>query len=172
MITAANLIASAWAAGLSVIPITPGAKFPRGRWKAYQATRATQEEAQAWAELPAYGIVTGTLSGVIVVDADDIEARTWCLQNLPPTPLQVETGLRPDGTRGLHLYYRHPGHPVPNRARVHGLRLDVRGDGGQVLGPGSRHPGSGAYYQATQPLTRALIEALPYYPADLIGGHP
>ena len=53
--------------------------------------------------------------------------------------------------KGVHRYYRHPGATIRNRARVvtpdGQLNLDVRGDRGYVLAPGSVHP-SGCLYLA------------------------
>lgn len=147
--------------GYSIIPIATGTKRPRGRWATYQTRVATPEEVQSWGELAAVGIVTGFLSGVVVVDCDDAEAVAWAEANLPHTPARVRTG-----GGGLHLYYRHPGGRVPNRAKARGLRIDVRGDGGQVLAPGSQHP-SGSTYQAVGELRQAA--ELPVYDPAWLG---
>ena len=52
--------------------------------------------------------------------------------------------------RGFHLFYRHPGVHVSNRSRIETrdgrLALDVRGDGGYVIAPGSVHV-TGAVYE-------------------------
>jgi putative DNA primase/helicase len=83
------------------------------------------------------GIATGAVSGIIVLDVDgeDGEASLAALERehgpLPETPT-VLTG------KGRHLYFAHPGVPVPNRVRV-ALGLDVRGDGGYVVAPPSIH---------------------------------
>jgi hypothetical protein len=39
----------------------------------------------------------------------------------------------------MHLLFRHPGEPVRNSAGALGGGLDVRGDGGYVIAPPSRH---------------------------------
>src|SRR2546426_3381136 len=49
------------------------------------------------------------------------------------------------GGGGLHFYFRWPGFAVSNSAGKLGGGLDVRGNGGQVVAPGSRHK-SGAIY--------------------------
>ncbi len=85
------------------------------------------------------GVRTGAASGIVVVDIDPRHDGDSSLQALiqeygalPPTPT-VSTG-----GGGWHLYFRHPGQSVANRANlVRGI--DIRGDGGYVLGAGSNH---------------------------------
>ncbi len=89
-------------------------------------------------------IVTGAVSGVVVIDADSRDALAWWTKHLPYTPWQTLTG------RGLfHLGYAHPGVRVANRARIDTrdgkLALDVRGDGGYVIAPGSVHANGTVY---------------------------
>jgi hypothetical protein len=141
--------------GLVVIPVprpVPGAepgrpgdgKVPALAWKPYQSRRPTEAEIRTWfATEQNLAVLTGSLSGVVVVDADSDVALRWCHRNLPWTPWQVRT------TKGFHLYYQHPGTPVRNKARIRTLEgklaLDTRGDGGYVIGPGSLHA-SGRWY--------------------------
>ena len=143
--------------GLSVIPVPrprPGAvkgspgdgKVPLISWKQYQSQRPTEDELRAWfATEQNTAVVTGGVSNIVVVDADSPEAVAWVKRNILRTPWRVRTA------RGLHLYYRHPGVPVGNKARIRtragALALDVRGEGGYVIGPGSVHA-SGAVYTA------------------------
>ena len=61
--------------------------------------------------------------------------------------------------RGYHLYFRHPGEPVPNAQRVPDEtgkpRYDIRGDGGYVLAPPSRFDdgeNKGEYRWVTMPI--------------------
>jgi hypothetical protein len=142
--------------GLSVIPIPiaragvpagrPGdGKVPGIAWKDYQTRLPTAHEIAHWFDGAPMNlaIVTGAISGVVVVDADDLPALRWATKHLTYTPWQTQT------SKGFHLYFRHPGVPVPNRARLNTadgkLQLDVRGDGGYVIAPGSVHA-SGATY--------------------------
>ena len=128
--------------GLSVIPIKARDKKPLGPWKEFQTRRATEQEIRTWfAGNPALniGIVTGAISRVVVIDADTEEMASRVGQ-LYPSPMRSKT------SKGRHFFYRHPGHVVGNRAKIVGLALDVRGDGGYVVGPGSVHP-SGVVYE-------------------------
>ena len=62
--------------GWSLIPIDwkeSRAKLPLVDWKGYQNKRATEKEIESWFQtwpLANIGLVTGDLSGVIVVDID------------------------------------------------------------------------------------------------------
>jgi hypothetical protein len=149
-----------YARGFSVIPVPrpdPAAGFdgkvPRLAWTPYQTTRADEAQIRAWFSTPQnLAIVTGAISGIVVVDADSPAACKWMTRHLPWTPWQVRT------SRGFHAYYRDPGDPVGNRAKIpcaHGVALDVRGDGGYVIGPGSLHASGHVYTWAgdwTQPI--------------------
>jgi hypothetical protein len=117
-------------------------KHPRIEWSAFQRRLPKETEVRAWfSRWPDanVGIVTGSVSDLVVQDIDGEEAAAYARQHgLPPTPV-VRTG------RGEHRYYRHPGREVRNFAgRVPGL--DLRGDGGYVVAPPSLHP-SGARYE-------------------------
>ena len=75
-------------AGLSVIPINPSNKKPLINWKPYQTQRATLDEIWTWWEqfpLAMIGLVTGPISGFMVLDGD--------------SPEQIKTikSLLPDG---------------------------------------------------------------------------
>lgn len=129
------------------VPIgQPGdGKVPAISWKIYQDRVPTDDELVTWfsGEPMNLAIITGAVSGVVVVDADSPDALRWCTAHLPYTPWQTKTA------RGFHLWYAHPGVTVRNRARLETgagrLAIDVRGDGGYVIGPGSVHA-SGAMY--------------------------
>lgn len=123
-------------------------KVPAIAWRTYQSRRPTEAELAAWfnGEPQNVAVVTGTVSGIVVVDSDSPEALRWATRHLPYTPWQVRTA------KGYHLYYRHPDEPVRNRARVDPgsgrLAVDVRGDGGFVIGPGSVHASGHVYVTA------------------------
>jgi RecA-family ATPase len=88
-------------------------------------------------------IATGEMSGVFVVDIDGPEgAKDWdefvAGRELPPTLTSITA-------RGKHLFFKHPGFAVKTRTRVIGSKIDIRGDGGYVVSPGSNHA-SGHHY--------------------------
>jgi hypothetical protein len=98
-------------------------------------------------ETQGVGIVTGAVSGIFVVDLDvkngvDGVANFAALGEVPPT----YTVATPTG--GFHLYFRHPGFRVRNSApnsNPIALGVDIRGDGGYVVAPGSPHRNGGRY---------------------------
>lgn len=130
--------------GLSLLPIKGGTKKPAVKWEELQARQATEEELIRWLKGDnQLAIITGEVSGVVVIDTDSAEAEIWARQNLPETPIMCQT------PKGWHRYYKWPGHQVSNKARIktdiEGLALDLRGDGGYVLAPGSLHPDGEKY---------------------------
>lgn len=85
-----------------------------------------------------YGIATGERSGVFVIDFDSIDAFEAMSDRLPPT-YSVATG------RGVHLYLKMPGFPVKNSVSALAPGVDVRGEGGFVVAPGSLHKNGKTY---------------------------
>lgn len=115
--------------GFSVIPVGANKRPLLESWKRYQTERASSEQIEAWlAEWPDMniGIITGAISGIVVVD---IEAG-GNMDALPPTVCAKTGG------NGWHLYYQHPGNEVKNSVRIAHL-TDIRADGGYVLAPPS-----------------------------------
>jgi putative DNA primase/helicase len=78
----------------------------------------------------------------------------------PPGPVSHTGG------GGRHLLFAHPGRPVPSRAGALGPGLDVRGDGGYIVAPPSRHR-SGRRYKWEVSSHPAEV-ALPPAPAWLV----
>lgn len=73
---------------------------------------------------------------------------------IPPTVTAL-TG------RGRHLYFAHPGQRVSNSTSKLGPMIDVRGDGGYVIAPPSRHP-SGRVYAWAQGLSLSDLAPAPF----------
>jgi len=115
-------------------------------WKEFQSRLPTTSEVETWfseEKRPpsGLGIVTGKLSGLVVVDCDSMEDAAFWQEHFPSSPLVVATG-----GGGVHFYYARPeGEEVRNRAGVLGRRIDVRGEGGYATAPPSLHP-SGKQY--------------------------
>src|SRR5262249_12806245 len=64
--------------GFSVIPITPREKTPLILWEEHQHRRANGGEIELWwTKWPEanVGIVTGAISGLVVMDPDSVEAK-------------------------------------------------------------------------------------------------
>ena len=168
------------ALGFSVIPIDHPedsreqdpdrvGKVPVVSWKPWQQTRPGAENLRAWfgnGKRRNLGIVTGHISGIVVVDLDSPTALAWAMANLPATPLRVST------RQGEHWYYRHPGRDISNAVRVttptgETLELDIRGDGGYVVAPSSTHA-SGHVYRAPTPWPPS-IDSVPVFQSSWFG---
>src|SRR5664280_8584 len=144
------------ARGWSVIPVhTPIAgrcscgdpscpavgKHARIPWKRRMSDAAGSEQVRRWwrrwpgANL---GVVTGAVSGLVVLDIDPRNGGEGSLAALEdihgPLPHTVESLT---GGGGQHLYFRHPGVTVACHPIAPGL--DVKGDGGMVVCPPSTH---------------------------------
>lgn len=115
-------------------------KTPVVRWTPFQHARSTEPDLVRWfgnGRKRNAAVVTGSISGVVVIDGDTEAGLAWMRKNLPPTEMRARTG------KGEHWYYRHPGVKVRNRVRIKtgdpAVKIDVRGDGGYVVAPGSLH---------------------------------
>ncbi len=137
----------------------PG-KHPRILGWQTEATRDEVRIREWWAKWPTanIGIVTGryaepSFPGILVLDVD---ATTGGIESLAalealhgplPDTVEVQTGKADsDHGRGRHLYFRHPEIAIGNSVKKLGDGLDVRSDGGLVVGPGSTHA-SGLVYE-------------------------
>ena len=167
------------AQGCSVIPLDHPAettqadetrigKSPIGPWKCYQQARATDAELLRWfgnGHLRNIGLVTGAISGIVVVDCDSREAIAWADAHLPPTPWRSRTA------KGEHRFYRHPGVAIGNKVRINtpdpAIKIDIRGDGGYVVAPGSQHR-TGTMYEWIDGPPPAACE-LPLFDPTWIG---
>lgn len=87
------------------------------------------------------GLRTGRSYGIVVLDDDTDDLRIAAELNLPPT-VTVVTG---SGKR--HYYFHYEGEPFGNRTGALPPGVDVRGEGGQVVYPGSIHPDTGLPYE-------------------------
>lgn len=140
---------SAAALGLHVHPCQPRGKAPiLTGW----LTRATCDPTQIsawWTTRPDanIGVLTGAPSGIVVLDVDPRNAGDESLAELErrhgPLPATWEAL---SGGGGRHLYFLHPGGHVPCSSGKLGPGLDLKADGGNVLGPGSVHPETGRPY--------------------------
>lgn len=129
--------------GYCVIPVS--GKRPLVRNWPNRASKDAQEIIQMFTEagslVTGYGIATGARSGIVVLDVDANKSGYESLASLGDLP---QTLTHRTGGGGLHLIFKHPGWEVGNLVGVK-PGLDVRGDGGQIVGPGSRHSNGTTY---------------------------
>lgn len=151
------------AQGWSVFLMPRGSKIPSGSWKRFQTEHPTEKQIADWqGEIANVGIVTGRLSNLLVLDVDSPEAQAAVDQlELPRTPT-VKT------SKGRHYYFQHPHQEIRNSVRVRGLKLDIRGEGGIVVGPGSQHPDGTIYSWEVSPSDCSPAELPAEILADLV----
>jgi len=134
--------------GISVIPLhgpdephdepedKRGKRPALNTWKQYQTQQPKEAEINKWfgnGRKSNLGVVTGSVSGITIVDFDSAEAVKLAKErNFPTTPL-VKTG------KGYHAYCRYrDGHRnFQKRADLPGI--DLRGEGGYAVAPPSVH---------------------------------
>ena len=127
--------------GWSVIPIQARGERPLVPWLEFQQRLASAQEIDRWfRQWPDanIGIVTGGLSGLIVID---VYIPRYIARKHGPFPPGIEATT---GGGGRHLYFEHPGRSVPNRGGLF-PGIDVRCDGGYVVAPPSVHPSAARY---------------------------
>jgi hypothetical protein len=126
--------------GFSVIPLS--GKKPTIKWAEYQRRKPTEEELKEWflnGDNHNVGIVTGKISGIVVVDFDTEKALEVAQEhNFPETPI-VRTG------RGCHFYFKYRD-GIRNSQKM-GNSIHLRGEGGYVVAPPSIHPKTQAEYE-------------------------
>lgn len=122
-------------------------KHPMVPWRTYDENRKGPSGG--------YGIQTGRFNGIFVVDLDASEKKNGvaalvALAAGRPIPDTLSV-LTPSG--GVHLYFRLPPDAhVPNSRSQLGPGIDIRGEGGYVVGPGSPHKSGGLYQEVLAPL--------------------
>jgi len=107
------------------------------------------------------GLRTGRASGITVIDLDG--PATEVAYYLPAT-MHVVTG-----SGGIHLYYAHRGNLNNSRGKLLSPLtgrpmpdVDVRGDGGQVVYPGSLHPETQSLYMWGEQKPQSLHDFAPF----------
>jgi hypothetical protein len=148
-----QVVAAALKHGWSVVPVSLS-KVPLIEWAWLQTVRPTLEQAETWhAELKPAGwaVVTGKISGVVVIDFDGgagLETmRRYHIQE------HVRTG-----SGGAHEYVVHPGFPIPtlngkSKAALQKILpgTDIRADKGIAVFYGRNVSGP---YKRVRPLSQ------------------
>jgi len=138
--------------GFAVFPCIDNGKEPATKHGFKDATNDPDVIARVWADYPEcnIGIATGAPSGgVFVVDVDNhngVDGSQYLIDWQREHGKFPETACATTGGGGEHLFFRAPA-GVSVRSAAHVIDgVDVRGDGGYIVAPPSRHP-SGALYE-------------------------
>ncbi|PLS85373.1 MAG: hypothetical protein CYG60_12950, partial [Actinobacteria bacterium] len=118
--------------GLNIVPLKARSKAPNLlEVRPYLSRCATKEELASWRDegrFEGVGIVAGTTSGVVVVDADGDEGKASLKEyGHPPT----WAAMTPNG---MHLYFKHPDGELPTAIRF-APGLDFKASGYVVAPP-------------------------------------
>lgn len=127
-------------AGFRVFPLSPNSKKPLKdfAWKE-SATVIPSQIRDWWAENADYNVGVATGNGILVIDADTKGGTPGLATlDLMDTVYELPTSFRVDTpSGGQHVYVRTKS-PHQNRVRLQKFEgIDLRSDGGYVVGPGS-----------------------------------
>jgi putative DNA primase/helicase len=144
--------------GIRIMPLRKRDKVPiLKEWKNFAT--ADPDQIAAWARKYLncnWGIPTGTEFGFFVVDDDgEIGAKTIEDWSTAYGESWKQT-LTCASANGLHFYYMIGQVDIRNSAKKIAPGIDIRGEGGQVVAPGSTHP-TGHVYR--------IVNDLPIAPA-------
>lgn len=130
------------AQGVNIVPLYGFEKAPKdikvldngqwvNGWKALQSRMATDDEFSEWftgkAKPTGIGVITGAISGIVVVDVDSY--KSGGMQFHLDSPLKAQTGRG-----GTHYYFRYD-KPVRNMGFQDGVYIEVKSDGGFIVLP-------------------------------------
>lgn len=120
--------------GWNVIPLYDHSKNPSHvKWKEYQERMATDEEIEGWFnddKVTGLGVITGRLSGIVVVDEDSYKANGMKFEFVSPRIAQT-------ARLGKHHYFRYT-EPIKTSGFRQGINIEIKSDGGFIVLPPSR----------------------------------
>ncbi|MEA3502929.1 MAG: bifunctional DNA primase/polymerase [Actinomycetota bacterium] len=146
-------------------------KHPRTHWEAHMRVAAAEEMITGWWERwpdANIGVVTGSVSDVVVLDVDPRNDGDASLQEMEdrwgalPATAVVRTG-----GGGWHYWFSAGDEHLPSRALNAGL--DLKGEGGLVVAPPSMHV-SGIHYRWLVDPTITDLAPMPPWLASLARG--
>ena len=144
------------------------AKHPRTPNGLRDATTNSEQIREWWQRWPDanIGIVTGQVSGIVVVDVDAGKGGLDSWAEIQDINGRVDTLTSLTGGGGIHLIFQAPAVPLKNTAGEIALGIDTRAEGGYIVAPASLHV-SGRRYEwegstlDPQPLPEWLMATFP-----------
>ena len=117
------------------------AKHPLTPHGLNDATTNPEQIQKWWAQWPDanIGIVTGQVSGIVVVDVDLEKDGIESWDQLCPTGWRVQILYSVTGSGGMHLYFQAPADELKSTAGTIAPGIDTRAEGGYVVAPPSLH---------------------------------
>lgn len=149
--------------GWALTPLTGKKPVLKGWTKAEHPSLNTVRD---WAVQYNLAVRTGEPSGVVVVDDDTEDSSAAETLGLPKTVTAITGG------GGRHYYFKAPDCRVPNSNSKVADDVDIKGDGGAIVLPGSIHPDTGKAYRWAPGLSPEEVELaeLPQQLLDLAVG--
>lgn len=123
--------------GWSIVPIHRGTKRPTTKWTQLMRRQPTPAQLDRWfaKEEVDIAIVTGPISGLVVIDFDDPAAVSSLEQEVGTLPRTLSVR----SARGVHLYFRYPtGTHIKSMSDLL-PKVDVRATAGYIVAPPSVH---------------------------------
>lgn len=117
------------------------------------------------------GIRTGAESGIVILDVDGPIGESSLEQLVVKHGALPETPTVSTGGGGRHIYFRHPLTTVPSRTGI-ARSIDVRGDGGYVVAPPSRHASGVNYAWLVPPQAVPFADVSEWMLALMTGAPP
>jgi hypothetical protein len=111
------------------------------------------------------GIATGPASGVWVLDIESEGVHSWA--GMLSGHEQPNTPIVSTGGGGIHIYFRYNGREIRNKEKTGGKAIDVRGIGGYVIAPPSKHISGKPYWWTARAGELSFAEA-PAWILDLV----
>ena len=149
---------------MSVFPLRHGDKRPAAKfsWKEFQQRKPRDDELKNWfaSGQRNIAIVTGAISGIVVVDIDGAVGEASLAHLEMPETVEVKT------PNGRHFYFKHPGREMRNGVRLL-PGIDLRADGGYVVAPPSVIDGK--TYEFIKAPKDAVLAELPDWVWEIVG---
>lgn len=144
--------------GFAIFPLVPDRKIPLKGSHGFRDARIV-ELRDSWPQGANVGIATGMRSGgLVVIDCDGEEGHENLRDLLMMNRVEINT-LAVRTPHGYHYYFR-SFIPFASNASVLMPHVDVRAEGGYVVGPGSVAKGKDYYITRRQWSVQTLPDAL------------
>ncbi|MGI0012558.1 MAG: bifunctional DNA primase/polymerase [Nitrososphaera sp.] len=146
--------------GFNLIPLKYGTKEPDiSSWKIFQTRKIPLADGQF--DGRNIGVVTGSISQLMVIDVDGQQATelfVFKLQSISTLAEKTWTTYGVKTGKGYHFYY-HVDFDVESSilAETDSGEIRVKGNGGYVLGAGSLHP-NGKFYEGNNMPLQSLTK--------------
>jgi putative DNA primase/helicase len=131
--------------GFSILPVVEGGKMPAIKGGHNSASKDSKV-VESWFDARPrrnFGVRTGAPSKIFVVDVDGAKGKA-ALKALVAAHGALPKTWRVRTPHGEHRYFRKPDYSMPCSVGTVAEGIDIRADGGYVVGPGSETP-NGTY---------------------------